>query len=80
MKGAIIVTLSALYCSVFSAVNETRGNLTALHSIFHQRGLSSCRRVSLWSARVRLRFGGKALQSDYAGRVGILRSKLTCYH
>ncbi len=45
MKGAIIVTLSTLYWNVFSAVNETWGNLTALHSIFHQRGLSSCCRL-----------------------------------
>ncbi len=45
MKGAIIVILCALYCNVFSAVNETWGNLTALHSILHQRRLSSCRRL-----------------------------------
>ncbi len=45
MKGTIIVTLSALYCNVFSPVNEIWGNLTALHSIFHQRGLSWCRRL-----------------------------------
>ncbi len=44
-KGAIIVILCTLYCNVFSAVNETWGNLTALYSTLHQRGLSLCLRL-----------------------------------
>ncbi len=45
IKSAIIVILCALYCNVFSVANETWGNLTALHSILHQRRLSSCSRL-----------------------------------
>ncbi len=33
----IIVILFVLYCNVFSPVNKTCGNLTALHSILHCR-------------------------------------------
>ncbi len=33
MKGVIIVILCALYCNVFSVVNERWGNLISLHSI-----------------------------------------------
>ncbi len=42
MEGVIIVILCTLYCNVFSLVNETWGNLTALHSILHQHRVSSC--------------------------------------
>ncbi len=72
--------LRSLYCNVLSPVNETWGNLAALHSTLHHRSLSSyCRLVSALTERVHVFRGGMALQSDYAGRVEILLSKLTCY-
>ncbi len=37
MEGVIIVILCALYCNVFSLVNETQGNLTTMHSALHPR-------------------------------------------
>ncbi len=41
MEGVIII-LRALYCKVFSPVNETWGNQTAFLSTLHQHRLSSC--------------------------------------
>ncbi len=70
MEGVIIVILCA-YCNVFSLVNETWGNLTALHSILHQHCLSSCRWLAFICLCVFMCFGGDiALKSDFGGRVG----------
>ncbi len=76
VKGAIIVISCALYTNVFSAVNETWGNLTALHSNLNQ--LVS-HHVAVCLSAFMCFGGGVALQSDDAGRVGILLSKQTCY-
>ncbi len=56
MKRIIIVILCALYCNVFSPVNETWGNLTALHSTLHQ-----CHLAFMCFG------GGVALESDLHG-------------
>ncbi len=58
MNSSIIVIICALHCNVFSEVNETWGNLTALHSTLHKRRLSSCRRlVSALTECVRVFWG-----------------------
>ncbi len=46
MQGVIIVILCALYCNVFSPVNETWGNLTVLNSVLSQCRVSSFRCLS----------------------------------
>ncbi len=69
MEGVIIVILCALYCNVFSPVNETWGNLTVLNSVLSQCRVS-CRCLSSGlPVHVHVFWRRRGLGDWFAGRV-----------